>query len=120
MVTVIDKNSIPQTAPTSLIFHLDTTLNVNAEQARNLVNRQVVVELGTGLIAREAELMIAGDQIAWRVPVALSLPEMGDLGQVGLIEVDARTGDILTGPEIQEKIIKHASLLYHGATLQTE
>jgi hypothetical protein len=38
----------------------------------------------------------------------------------GPIEVDAQTGEILTSAEIQEGIIQHASLLYHGATLPTK
>ena len=120
MVTIIDKASISQTSPISLKFHLDTTLNISADEARHRVNRQVVANLGTGTIAREPELIIAGEQIAWRVPIALSLPTLGDLGKVGEIEVDARTGDILTQAQAQEKIIKHASLLYNGATLQTK
>ncbi|MEM7347556.1 MAG: hypothetical protein AAF485_25240 [Chloroflexota bacterium] len=82
-----------------------------------MVNRQVVTELGTGLIAEEAELMIVDEKIVWRIAIALSLPNLGNLGHVGLVEVDARTGNILTGSELQEKIIQHASFLYQGATL---
>lgn len=50
----------------------------------------------------------------------LSLPELGDLGQVGTIDVDAETGEILTTTVAQERIIQHARRLYAGATLQAE
>ncbi|HEY85086.1 MAG TPA: hypothetical protein G4N96_08265 [Chloroflexi bacterium] len=120
MVTVVDKNAITQATPLSLVFHLDTTLNINADQARTIVNRQVVTELGTGLSAGEAELLIGGNRIRWRVPIILSLPDLGHLGQAGAIEVDSQTGHILTAPEIRTQIIKYASIIYHGATLQTE
>ena len=42
----------------------------------------------TGLIAREPELLIAGEQITWRVPIVLSLPTLGDVGQVGAVDAD--------------------------------
>ena len=118
MATVLaDTSSIPTTAPIHLSFHVVATLNVTAEEARGQVNRQVVTKLGTGLIARDPELVIAGEQIVWRVPLVLSLPDLGDLGQVGAVDVDARTGDLLTGSAAQERIIQHARCLYSGATL---
>ncbi|MGD9099816.1 MAG: hypothetical protein PVF45_04995 [Anaerolineae bacterium] len=121
MATVlVDTGSFPETAPIHLSFHVIATLNVTAEEARRQVNRQVVTELGTGLIARDPELVFIGEQIAWRVPIVLSLPDLGDLGQVGAVDVDARSGDLLLDPHVQEGIIQHARRLYAGATLQTE
>lgn len=116
MATILDKNTVLETAPTTLSVHLDTTLGLSAQEARRRVNREVVTELGTGLIGREPELVIGANQVIWRVPIELSLPGLGNLGPVGTIEVDARTGEILTGPDAQETIIKHADLLCHGAT----
>jgi hypothetical protein len=121
MATVLaDTDSVPETAPIHLSFHIVATLNVTAEEARRQVNRQVVTELGTGLIARDPELVLAGEQIAWRVPIVLSLPGLGDLGQVGTVDIDARSGDLLLNPDAQEGIVQHARRLYAGATLQTE
>lgn len=76
-------------------FHIVATLNVTAEDTWRRVGRQVVPELGTGLIALAPELVISGEQITWRVPIELSLPGLGDLGQVGAVDVDARTGATL-------------------------
>ena len=81
------------------------------------VNRQVVAELGTGLIAQEPDLVIDGEHIVWRVPIVLSLPELGDLGQVGTIDITAETGEVLTTAATRERIIQHARRLYAGATL---
>jgi hypothetical protein len=121
MATVLaDTGSIPETAPIHLSFHVIATLNVSAEEARRRVNRQVVAELGTGLIARDPDLVFIGEQIAWRVPIVLSLPGLGDLGQVGAVDIDARSGDLLLNPVAQEEAIQHASRLYAGATLQAK
>jgi hypothetical protein len=116
----VDTGPIPSTPPIHLSFHVVATLHIAAEEARRQVNRQVVTELGTGLSARDPELVIAGEQIIWRVPIVLSVPDLGDLGQVGTVDVDARTGDLLTNTAAQERIIQHARQLYIGATSQTE
>ena len=100
-------------------FHAMATLS-DAAEARRQVNRQVVTELGTGLSARDPELVIAGEQIIWRVPIVLSLPDLGDLGQVGTVDVDARTGDLLTNTAAQERIIQHARQLCIGAGSKAE
>jgi len=117
---LLDTSSAPQTAPISLNVHLAIILNVTAEDARRLVNRQVVTELGTGLVARDPELSITGDQIMWRVPIVLSLPNLGDLGQVGSVAVDARTGKLALDPDERARIVQHAHRLYTGATLPAE
>jgi len=120
MVTILDPQSTPQSAPIHLSFHLVATLNVSADDARRQVNRLAVPELGTGLVAREPELLISGEQIIWRVPIVLSLPALGDLGQVGTVDVDARTGELLLDAPTEERIVQHARRLYRGATLQAE
>jgi hypothetical protein len=121
MVTVLtDSDSIPKTAPVHLSFHIAATLNIGAEEARRLVNQQVVTELGTGLIARDPELALYKDRVTWRVPIVLSLPSLGDLGQVGTVGVDAENGNLLISTDEQERIIQHARRLYAGATLQAE
>jgi hypothetical protein len=121
MATVLaEMDSVPETAPIHLSFHIVATLNVTAEEARCQVNRQVVTELGTGLIARDPELVLTGEQIAWRVPIVLSLPGLGDLGQVGTVDIDARSEDLLLNPDAREGIVQHARRLYAGATLQAK
>ncbi len=118
--TVLDAKSFPQAAPVHLSFHLIATLSITSEEARQRVNRQVVTELGTGLVARDPELAVSGEQIIWRVPIVLSLPDLGDLGQVGAVDIDARTGDLLLDLDTRERIIQHARWLYTGATLPAE
>ena len=103
--------------PLRLHLHLDAMLHISGEQAQAAVNRQIVPILGTGLIARTPELTVTGEEIGWRVPVSLSLPLLGDLGQIGCIVVDARTGDIQLNDEEQERLVRHARHLYRDATL---
>lgn len=119
-MTTIVNTTFPTDAPIHLSLHLAATLNLSAEDARHAVNLQVVPDLSTGLMAQEPELVIAGDAILWRVPLALSLPELGELGRVGTVDVDARTGELLLEMEQQQRILQHAQRLYAGATLPPE
>jgi hypothetical protein len=112
-------NSTPQTAPIQFNFHLVATLNTSADEAHRRVNREVVTELGTGLIARDPELAVDEEKVVWRVPIVLSLPELGDLG-TGSIDVDARSGRLLSKAADRHRIIEHARRLFAGATLQAK
>lgn len=118
-VITVDAKSISKTPPINLSFHVVTTLNVSADDARRAVNRQIIPTLGTGLIAHEPALVVADDYIVWRVPIVLSLPGLGDIGQVGSLDVDAHTGELLLNNDDQQRIIDHARRLYTGATLPT-
>jgi len=119
MATVL-LNSETLSTNKTLNLQFSLTLALTAEEARRLINRQVVPQLGTGLVAITPELLILDAHPFWRVPIKLSLPHWGDLGEVGTVMVDALTGKLQLTDKIQERIINHARWLYQGATLQTE
>lgn len=96
------------------------TVKAPAAEARRLVNREIVPELGTGMGAKEPDLILRGQQLVWRVPIVLSLPQLGDLGEVGFIEVDAQSGELINNDTARERILQHAQRLYTGATLSAE
>ena len=114
-ILLVDTTSEP--SRTQVDIQLQTTLNITSSEARKIANQQIVTGLGTGLLALEPELLVKNNQFIWRVPILLSLPTLGDLGQVGTIAVDATTGHILTDSRAQKKIQQHASRLYAGSTL---
>jgi len=118
MATVIRETMTEtEVAPIHLSLHVVATLNTTPADARRMVNRQVVTELGTGLIGRDPDLVIEGEQFFWRVPIVLSLPGLGDLGQVGHADVDVRNGEVLADKAMRDRIVQYARRLYYGATL---
>lgn len=103
----------------SVDVYVQTALAFTAEDARRRVNRDVVPELGTGLGAGNPALQIDDEQIFWQVPIVLSLPNLGALGIIGVVLVDAQTGNITLADEARERLLTHARWLYTGA-LQDE
>ncbi len=115
-----DVESILPKIPESQVdisIHVSTTLNVTAVVARRKVNRRVLEEIGTGLIGDDPTLVIEGNRLRWRVPIFLCLPSAGRLGQVGAIDVDVRTGELLANQAALQAIGDHAERLAAGSTL---
>jgi len=55
--------------------------------------------------------LVVGERICWRVPVILSLPPIGDLGEVGTVDVDVETGQVLVTQALVEEIEQRAEYL---------
>ena len=120
MTVFVDAKTISQAAPIHLDLHITATLTKSVEDACRQVNQRLVPELGTGLVARDPQLVISDERIVWRVPIVLSLPGLGELGQVGAVDVDARSGEMLIDTAARERIVQHARHLYAGATLSAK
>lgn len=101
-------------------IHISATVNVSPVMARRQVNALLLDHVGTGVYADDPEMLIRADKLYWRVPVTLALPGLGRLGQVGAIEVDVQTGEILADEAAWQEISDHAEQLFAGATLQTK
>ena len=89
----------------SVHIEVSADMNISAFTARKKVTRFVVDEVSTQMRGGEPTLVV-GERIRWRVPVRLSLPPTGDLGEAGAIEVDVETGQL----EITEALIQEITL----------
>jgi len=94
-----------------ITVHVSSTLNVTAFAARQKVGGLALSEIGTGIGADEPELVVTRSRIAWRVPLFLALPELGRVGDVGVIDVDAQTGEVLADHAAIETLIRNAQQL---------
>jgi hypothetical protein len=117
MSTTVE-NLIPQiqSAQIDINIHVSAQLNITPFVARQKVNHLLVTEASTGLGSDPPELIVTNNRLCWRVPISLALPSRGRLGQVGQIEVDAQTGEILANTAQLQEIVDHAERLFIGAT----
>ncbi len=94
------------------------TLGITAEQAKRKLTRFLMDEVSL-LISPEIPLLVVTGQeaIFWRFPIVFSMGSRGRLGQVGEIDVDARSGELLLNDDMIEDIKTHARILAQNTTL---
>jgi hypothetical protein len=103
--------------------HVDVTvqvsasLNITATAARRKVNVFLLDQVGTGLGGGDPMLIVRQNRLCWRVPVLLALAPRGLLGQVGQVDLDAQSGELLLDEDDISNITDHAERLLAGSPL---
>ena len=117
MAIVLDEAMLAQlqAAQVDINVHVTAKINVTPFVARQKVNVLLLDKAGTGLLSESPELATSRGRLYWRVPVALALPGRGRLGQVGVIDVDVQTGEVLTDDLLISDITRHANQLAAGS-----
>ena len=100
----------PQAGQLAIDIRLSATVNVTAFSARQKVTGFVADEISTNMHGGEPQLIV-GERICWRVPVILSMPPTGDRGEVGEIDVDIETGQLMVTRALIEEIERRAEYL---------
>lgn len=117
-MTITIESLRPTTGELSIEIRMSSTVNVTAFSARQKVTGFVVDEISTNMHGAEPVLVL-GDSIRWRVPVILSLPPRGDLGEVGAIDVDIATGQLQVDLLLIDEMIERANNLASRASSET-
>ena len=107
---------LPTDSVLDITIRVTQPLNVTAFGARQRVTQYVMQELSTQLGGDTPDLTV-GERVYWSVPVVFTLPGKGILGRVGTLRVDAATGELLTDPQTEQEILRHAEQLAQGAAL---
>ena len=100
----------PQAGQLAIDIRLSATVNVTAFSARQKVTGFVADEISTNMHGGEPRLIV-GERICWRVPVTLSMPPIGDRGEVGEIDVDIETGQLMVTRALIQEIERRAEYL---------
>lgn len=109
---------LPADSVLDINIRVTQPLNVTAFSARQRVTQYVMQELSTQLGGDSPDLTV-GERVHWSVPVVFTLPGKGVLGRVGTLRVDAGTGELLTDPQTEQEIMRHAEQLAQRAALPT-
>lgn len=93
-------------------FKLEGQLNISAYVARREVNGYLIPRVPNLIGAGDPELELRAEGAFWIVPVVLTMPGIGRVGQVGQIVVDTQLGNIIAeGSTPCEEIEKNADRL---------
>jgi hypothetical protein len=102
------------TFPTETYLKIEVSvsaqINVTGTTAQRKVSKLLLDRVGN-LLYGETPSLVAGERILWRVPVWLSSPRTGPMGQVGVIDVDVQTGEMLFSQELLDGIAAHGRAL---------
>ena len=109
---------LPAESTLDINIRVTQPLNITSFSARQRVTQYVMQELSTQLGGDTPELTVA-ERVYWSVPVVFTLPGRGVLGRVGTLRVDAGTGELLTDPQTEQEIMRHAEQLAQRAALST-
>ncbi len=104
-------------AQVDIRVHVSAMLNVTPFVARQKVGGLVLSKVGTGVGSDEPSLIVTSEHVVWRVPLFLALPGLGRLGEVGEIDVDAQTGEVLADRATLEQIVENAKRLAPNSAL---
>jgi hypothetical protein len=107
---------LPTESTLDITIRVTQPLNVTAFSARQRVSQYVLLELSNQLGGGTPELTVA-ERVYWSVPVVFTLPGKGVLGRVGTLRVDAGTGELLTDPQTEQEMLRHAEWLAQRAAL---
>ena len=109
--------TLTQFIPPLPAAHVDVTirvtsqLNLTAFSAKQKVAGLALSEIGTGIAADEPELVVSRQRVVWRVPLHVAVPGLGRVGDIGVIDVDAQTGEVLADHRTYQSLRRHARQL---------
>ena len=83
---------------------LNTTAFTARQKASGYVGSTVSHMMGSG----EPALLFSQRRLVWRVPILLTSPTKGNLGIVGSLDVDARTGQFVIPTDFVKQIEQNA------------
>jgi hypothetical protein len=95
---------IQDTQELDIHISIVATVHVDAKTARRRVTAWLVSEVGNMLVGGAPQLVIS-KQSVWRVPVILTSSAVGTVDQVGTVDVDSESGQILVSEELREQIL---------------
>ena len=101
---------LPAQADVRIEISVAAHLGITAQSAQRKVSKLVLDHVGNLLYGGPPNL-VAGTRLLWRVPVWLSSPDRGPIGQAGTLDVDVQTGEVLYSQEQLDTIGKQARAL---------
>lgn len=115
MAIIVLQISPPESGEFSLNIQRTFNIQVTQDEAQGAVMRYITLHLSSQLSSHAPVLFVA-DRAYWRVPVHLTFPSQGNVGEVGAIDVDVENGELLLTDEIIEGIETCADYLTQRLT----
>lgn len=110
MTILLELDSIPIQGPFEIDLKHSFEIKIAAADAQQKVAEWLANEVSHMLIAAEPTLCV-GEQPTWQVPVRLAVPQIGQMIEVGLIQIDTKTGQPINLAQAKGVLLESASSL---------
>jgi len=115
----IEEIALPEQAEVKIELSLTAKINITDFTAQRKVSKLLLDHVGN-LLYGERPSLVVGRRLWWRVPVWLGLPTIGPVGQVGVLDVDTQTGEILFNQQTLAEMAERGDALAEHTTSTTE
>jgi len=115
---IVESLRLPAKTQVKVALEVTTEVNVSQYMAKVLAQDFLLMKVGN-LLRADEPVFVVSDPPCWNVPVILTNPQVGRVGQVGAVRVDADTGEILAGRRDIETLQGQANELARSASLET-
>ncbi|MDQ3248194.1 MAG: hypothetical protein M3Q45_03185 [Chloroflexota bacterium] len=115
MLLEMQELKLPEQAEVKIEVSITARVMVTDVGAQRKVSKLLLDQVGN-LLYGEQPTLVAGRRLCWRVPVYLGLPTIGPVGQVGLLDVDAQSGEILFSQPLLDEIAERGDALAKRAS----
>jgi len=116
---IVDGPGLTVSRRLDVTITVHATIDVDAASARRKATGWLASEVGNLLLGGEPALVI-GDRTLWRVPVLLTSPERGVVGQIGAVDVDAATGEVLSDDTLIQELTERGHQAARSTSSPTE
>ena len=110
----LERMVLPEYADVKIEVSVSARINVTNIAAQRKVSRLLLDLVGTQLYG-ESPSLVAGERLVWRVPIWLGLPTVGPVGQLGALDVDTQTGEVLYTQQILDELAERGDVLAQRA-----
>ena len=101
---VLDGPGVTADGRLDVTITVQATIDIDAATARRKATGWLVSDVGNLMLGGNPALVIT-DRTVWRVPILLSSPKRGVVGQIGTVDVDATTGEVLFDDALIQELI---------------
>ncbi len=115
----MEEIALPEQAEVKIELSLTAKINITDFTAQRKVSKLLLDQVGN-LLYGERPSLVVGRRLLWRVPIWLGLPTIGPVGQIGTLDVDTQTGEILFTQQTLAEIAKRGDALAERTTSTTE
>jgi hypothetical protein len=118
MILEVETITFPKRTDVKIEFSVTATINITAFMAQRKVSKLMLDRVGNLLYGKSPNLVV-GERFLWRVPIWLGLPTIGPVGQVGIMDVDAQTGELIFNQQHLDDIVERGNVLAERASHST-